>query len=367
MFSTHRTGKTLTASLLAATVVVALAGCASGAAAPDAAETVDPDAPVDLAIELVASGLPFSQELQAGAEQAAEELNVNLDVTAPPSIDPPSAIAQVENALNSGVDGIAIADEPATLWTRTLTDAHERTNGNLITFNTIPVAGTPVATYIGVDAEGYGVILAEETVEAAGLDESTTGEVVVGQCFLGSEPLTLTTNALHDTLQELLPNATVLPIFESKPIPTDNFAAWEQMIGAHPDTVLTIGTCDQDANSMIKARETSGLDYKIGVVQSSPQVLTGLKDGSVAVVVTQPYFAIGYSIVRMLAESARSGEVPPEGWINTDVITITAENVADLEERDSGPEGQAAFYQPIIEEFWADDLAAMINPLSDIQ
>lgn len=188
----------------------------------------------------------------------------------------------------------------------------------------------------------------------------------MGQCFLGSEPLTLTTNAVFDELGKLLPKATLVPIFESKPVPTDNFAAWEQMIGAHPDTVLTIGTCDQDANSMIKARETSGLDYSIGVVQSSPQVLTAVKDGSVAAVVTQNYYAAGYLIVKLLADSVRSGKPPVAGWINMGIEVTTKDNIADLEGRDSGADGQKAYYQPIIDKLLAD-LPAVTKPLADIQ
>jgi ABC-type sugar transport system substrate-binding protein len=364
MFSSHSTRRTIAVSVLGAAVVAAIAGCS--ASAPAATGTADADAPVHLAIELVASGLPFSQEVQAGAELAAKDLDVKLDVTAPATIDPPTAISQVENALNSGVDGIAIADEPATLWTRTLSDAFTATDGQLIAFNTIPVAGTPVATYVGIEAVEYGVQLADETVKAAGLDESTTGEVIVGQCFLGSEPLTLTTNAVFEELGKLLPNATLVPIFESQPVPTDNFAAWEQMIGAHRDTVLAIGTCDQDANSMIKARETSGLDYAIGVVQSSPQVLTALKDGTVAAAVTQNYYAAGYLIVKLLADSVRAGEPPVAGWIDMGTAVTTKENVADLEGRDSGGAGQQAYYQPIIDELLSD-LPAVTKPLADIQ
>ena len=368
MFSNHSMRHALTLSALSIVVVAATAGCSSGAGSATSATTNPGDTtkPVHLAAELVAAGLPFSQEVQAGAQLAAKDLNVKLDVTAPPSIDPPTAISQVENALNSGVDGIAIADEPATLWTRTLADASKATQGKLIAFNTIPVKGTPVTTYVGIEAVDYGVRLADETVKASGLGQSTTGDVIVGQCFLGSEPLTLTTKAVFKELSKLLPNATMVPIFESKPVPTDNFAAWQQEIGAHPKTVLTVGTCDQDANSMIKARETSGLKYKIGVVQSSPQVLTAVKDGSVAAVVTQNYYAAGYLIVKLLADSVRSGKPPVAGWINMGIGVTTKANVADLEGRDSGAAGQQAYYLPIIKKLLAD-LPAVTKPLASIQ
>lgn len=364
MFSKHSKGRTLALTIIGVSISAAMAGCSS--AAPTNSGSPDANKPVHLALQLIASGLPFSQEVQAGAELAAKKYNVTLDVTAPPSIDPPTAISQVENALNSGVDGIAISDEPATLWTRALQDAFDKTHGNLVTFNTIPVAATPAKTYVGIEAVQYGVQLADETVKAAGLDKSTTGDVILGQCFLGSEPLSLTTKATFKELGKLLPNATLVPIFESQPIPTDNFAAWEKMIGAHPKTVLTIGTCDQDANSMIKARETSGLSFAIGVVQSSPQVITAMKAGTVSAIVTQNYYASGYLVVKLLADAIRLGKPPVAGWINPGVAVITKSNIADIEKRDSGAAGQQAYYQPIIDSLLAD-LPAATKPLSEIQ
>ncbi|MEO8906685.1 MAG: sugar ABC transporter substrate-binding protein [Microbacteriaceae bacterium] len=345
-------------------LAVALTSCATGTGSSSA--TPDANKPVHLSISLVSASLAFAAETQAGAEQAAKDLNVKLDVTGPPLIDPPVAISQVENSLNTGVDGIGIGDEPAALWTRTLQDAMDKTNGNVVTFVAVPAAGSPAKTYVGIESKLYGVQLATETVKESGISTSTTGDVIVGQCFAGSDPLTNTSNAAIATLKKLLPSANVLPVFDSKLAPADNFAAWSQEIAANPNTVLTIGTCDQDGDSMAKAKAAAGGSFAIGTVQTSPAVLAGIASGAVAVALPQNYYVQGYTVVRLLAEAVRNGTNPPAGWIDPGVTVVTKANVADLVKRDSGAAGQAAFYAPLVTSTWAD-LSAITKPMAKAQ
>lgn len=321
---------------------------------------------VHLAMELLFSGVPFSAETQAGAEAAAKELNVKLDVGAPPTLDPPTAISQVANYLNTGVAGIAIGDEPAPLWTRALDDAVTKTKGNTVTFNTAPARGTSVKTFVGVDAAALGEQIATATIKAAGLGPQTTGEVIISRCVPQSAPLTLTVGGMAKAAKQLLPKATVLAPFNSMVVPSQNFAAWEQEARAHPNAVLALGSCDQDGDSMIKAKSDTGAKFVIGATDTSPQVLKGIADGTVAADVAQNWYVEGYTVIRLLAEAARNGGTPPAGWINPGTTVITKANVAALQARDASAAGQAAFYQPIIASLWAD-LSAATKPLSLVQ
>lgn len=364
MHTPHRNGRRVALAAAGISLAVALTSCA--ATSPASSTTNDSNKSVHLSISLVSASLAFAAETQAGAEQAAKDLNVKLDVIGPPLIDPPTAIAQVENSLDTGVDGIGIGDEPAALWTRTLHDAMDKNNGNVVTFVAVPAAGSPVKTYVGIESKAYGTRLATETVKASGISTSTTGDVIVGQCFAGSDPLTNTSTAAIKTLKKLLPSAKVLPVFDSKLAPADNFAAWTQKIAANPNTVLTIGVCDQDGDSMAKAKAASKGSFAIGTVQTSPAVNAGIASGAVSVALPQNYYVQGYTVVRLLAEAVRSGATPPAGWIDPGVTVVTKANVADLVKRDSGPAGQAAFYSALVKSTWAD-LSAVTKPLSDAQ
>ena len=321
---------------------------------------------VHLGMELLFSGVPFTAETQAGAQAAAQELGVKLDVSGPPSLDPPTAISQVNNFLDSGVDGIAIGDEPAALWTRALNDAVTKTKGNVVAYNSVPAKGTTVKTYVGIDAADYGRQLATETIKAAGLGADTTGEVIIGQCVPQSDPLTLTVGGITEATKQLLPKATVLTAFNSQVVPSQNFAAWEQEMRAHPNAVLALGPCDQDADSMIKAKQDTKGKFAIGGVATSPQVLTGLADGTVAAILAQNWYVMGYTAARLMAEAASKGTAPVEGWINPGTTVITKANAAAIKARDASPAGQAAFYKPLVTKLWAN-LGAATKPLSAAQ
>jgi len=345
----------------------ALAACSSGdSGSPTPQGSGAANGQVHLAMQLLLAGLPFTAETQAGAQDAAKELGVKLDTSAPTAFDPQASIAQVNNALSSGVDGIAIADEPASLWTRALSDAVSKTKGNTVTFQTVPAKGTPVKTYVGNDAVGLGRTVATETIKVAGLGPQTTGEVIIGICTPQSTPLQQTVNGMSETVKKLLPQANVLDPFNSQTVPAQNFAAWEQQMRAHPKAVLALGSCNQDGDSMIKAKQLTSGNFAIGSSDSSPQILTGIADGTVAVCVAQNWYVMGYTSIRLLSEAARNKTVPPAGWISPGVTVVTKANVDAVKARDASPQGQADFYAPIIKKQWAD-LPANTQPLSALQ
>lgn len=117
---------------------------------------------------------------------------------------------------------------------------------------------------------------------------------------------------------------------------------------------------------MIKAKKVTNGKFVIGTSDSSPGVLTGITDGTVAVCVAQNWYVMGYTAIRLLTEAVRTGSVPPAGWIENGSTVVTKANVAAVTARDASPEGQAAFYKPIVTKLWAN-LAAATQPLSAAQ
>jgi ABC-type sugar transport system substrate-binding protein len=316
-------------------------------------------------MEMIVTGLPFEAETQAGAQAAAKQFNATLSVHAPTSFDPSTAISQVNSALAQGAKGVAIADEPASLWTRALTNAASQTNGNTVAFNVVPNAGT-AKTYVGNNDLALGQVEAAATIKAAHLGPATTGQVIISNCNPTSTALAVTVKGLVDTVKQLLPKATVEPPFNSQVTPTQNFTAWRSEISAHPSAVLALGSCDQDGDSMIKAKQATGGKFAIGATDLDPLVLSGIANGTVAAALAQNWYVEGYTAIRMLIDGIRSGTKPPAGWFQPGTTTVTKANVAALMARDASPAGMATFYKPIISKLWSH-IAAAAQPLSSAQ
>jgi len=325
---------------------------AASASTTSASTTSGTGKPVHLAMELIVTGLPFEAETQAGAEAAAKQFGATLNVSAPTTFDPATAISQVSSAISQGANGVAIADEPASLWTRALTNASTQTHGNTVTFNAVPAAGT-VKTYVGNNDLALGQVLAAATIKAAHLGPGTTGQVIISNCNPTSSPLAVTVKGLVQTVHQMLPKATVEPPFNSQITPSANFTAWRQEISAHPSAVLALGSCDQDGDSMIKAKQAAGGKFAIGATDLDPLVLQGIANGTVAAALAQDWYVEGYTAIRLLINSVRNGTPPPAGWIQPGTVTVTKANVAQLEARDASAAGMAGFYKPVIAKLWS--------------
>ena len=312
--------------------------------------------------ELVQSGLAFTQETQAGAEAAAQQFDAHLSVSAPTQLDPTTAISQVSSALSQGAKGIAIADIPSSSWTRELSTALSQTNGDVVAFNAPPVAGA--ARDVGNSDIALGQKLAAAAIKAAHLGPNTIGQVLISNCAPGASLLAVTVKGEVETVKQLLPKATIEPPFNSQATPSANVTAWQQEISAHPSTVLALGTCDQDGDSMIKAKQSTGGKFAIGATDLDPLVLKGMrKNGRIVADLAQNWYLEGYTAVRMLIDAARNHTTPPAGWFQPGTTVVTKANVSTLETRDASTAGLTAFYNPLIASYWSN-VAAKAQPLS---
>ena len=237
-----------------------------------------------------------------------------------------------------------------------------QTNGNVVAFNSPPVAGT-AKTYVGNSDLALGQKLAAATIKAAHLGPNTTGQVIISNCAPGASLLAVTVKGEVDTVKQLLPKATIEPAFNSEATPSANSTAWQQEISAHPSTVLALGTCDQDGDSMIKAKQSTGGKFAIGASDLDPLVLKGIADGTVAADLAQNWYLEGYTATRMLIDAARNHTTPPAGWFQPGTTVVTKANVATLEKRDASTAGLTAFYKPLIASFWSN-IAAKAQDMS---
>src|SRR3712207_5893126 len=129
----------------------------------------------------------FTQVIAKGAQDAGEDLGVEVQVTGPAAFNAQEQIPFFEAAIQQGVDGIAVVPQPGDVWVAPIQEAVD--------------AGIPVATanvtspesaaglWVGQDEYQSGVILAGELrriLEEAG---TTEGLVVAGSCVPGVDVL----------------------------------------------------------------------------------------------------------------------------------------------------------------------------------
>ncbi|MGE0066353.1 MAG: sugar ABC transporter substrate-binding protein [Solirubrobacterales bacterium] len=313
---------------------------------------------VSVAMVEILTGVQFGVEIKEGMEDfAAEDGSVDLSVQGPPSTEPEVAQKMATDLLAKSPDAMGVAPFPPELWTRTMKTITEQVD-NYLVFNERPssepqdVSAAPIQLFVGTDDKSEAREMLEAAIEAAKLPKSETGTVILGQCVAQEAGvLAQRTEGFEEALAKLLPNAKV-DKFTSEVEPQANTEAWTTKLAAEPNPVLATGTCDQDGTSLYKVKKAKGYDFAVGAMELPPEVISGLKDGSILVAMGTNWWLQGYTATRMLAEAAR-GEELPEGWVNTGQQLFTGEDVAAVEERASEP---SKFYAAGIEELFGNGM-----------
>jgi ABC-type sugar transport system substrate-binding protein len=328
------------------------------------------DKQVSIAFEQVVTGVPFAVVQRAGAEAAAkDDGKIDLSIAGPNQIDPAAAQKQATDLLAKRPDGFAVSAFPPDLWTRTTKTIADRTDNQVVAVDIKPsgtpdqLDSSPIKTFVGVNDTQQAETVATQIVELGKLGPDTTGTVLLGQCVPGnSGPLAERTAGFKAVFESKLPKATI-KTFDSKGDPTGNANAWRQQVQATPDVVAATGACDQDGSSLAKVKAQTKGDFAVGAMEDPPEVLQGIKDGTVLMASTHRRYLEGYLSVMLLADSLRSGDPMPEGFIDVGLTTITKDNVDEIIKRNSSPEETAAWYKPVLEEALAD--AKNPKPLAD--
>ncbi|MBX3028887.1 MAG: substrate-binding domain-containing protein [Chloroflexi bacterium] len=340
---------------LAATGALALTvGAVGGAAAqsPAAGE------PIKLGMAIHVLGNPFIQQIVDGANAAAQELNVDLQVVGPEGGSPDEQLALIQGLAQSGVQGIVTSVPGATLADP---------------LNEIIDSGIPVvqfnlldkgvkAPYVGERSVESGRILGAKVIEKLGGD-SATGKVIVGNCLPGYPVLE---NRQAGVLEALAaaPGLTMVGPFDVKTSATENYAAWEAAYTANPDAVALIGLCAPDIASLgqLQAANPDTL-FVSGGYDLTAENLAAIKSGNAYVSLGQTPFMQGYLPVKILVDSINAGtqaDLQAGGFIDsgTEIVTIDsvqepfelpAMTFEDLEVIAGDPAAARAYYQPLVD------------------
>ena len=308
--------------------------------------------------------VPFTQQMADGAEQAAKDANVDLQVVGPQNFDPPSAIQAFENALSSGAQGIAVVPHPGDVWRKPLQEAKEK-GVPTISAN----VGSPGLTdlspvFVGENSINLGHALGDVILK--NLPANPTGSVVVGICSPDLLPLTLRLQGVKEELAQKAPGVKFEGPFETSGDPAKNFQVWQGLVQAHQDALAFIGLCSLDPPSLAKIKaKTPGAKWLVTGTDFEPGTIQGIKDGTVIGAVGQSPFMQGYVPVRMLADVLRKKYAMPTGWIDSGLETLDKSNIDKVAAREASKDLTLQYYKPVVDKLFADPAAAVTtgNPI----
>jgi ABC-type sugar transport system substrate-binding protein len=350
----------LRSALTVALATLLMAFPALGAAAQDATPATDNS---EIEIAYVLHGInAFTERIQTGAEDAARDYGVTLEVFGDASFDAPTHIAFFETALQRGFDGIALVTFPGDVWVTPIQIATDQ--GVPLVGANVTSLDSALTTWVGQDEYSSGVILGGEMLgqlEAAGITE---GKIAVGICDPAATVLQDRDSGFRKALE-----GTSYEILEAQdvdvPVP-DNYAKWENIIAANPDIVAAVGLCSIDIPNLAQLKERNAATWLIGGYDLDPPTLEAIQNGLAQVTVGQQEYLQGYLPIRALAEHLINGTPLVEGWLETPTEVVTAENVADYVSRQTDDQVQYDYYQEYMAENFAD-LQAAARPYDDLR
>lgn len=373
---------------LPATLALLLAACTGGgastapsaapasaapSAAPSASASEAPPASIKLGFVTHVLGNPFIQQIVDGAEAAADDLNVELQVVGPEDGSAETQLQLVESLVASGVEGIATSVPGESMASR---------------LNEIVASGTPIvqfnllvtsvkAPYVGERSVGSGRILGEKVLEKIG-GTSATGKVIIGNCFPGFPVLENRAKGVQESLAKAS-GIEVLGPFDVKVAANENYAAWEALLAANPDAKALIGLCAPDIASLGKLQAANAsTPFVSGGYDLTAENLAEIKAGNAYISLGQTPFMQGYLPIKMLADVIRGDstvDLSAGGFLDAGTEIVTADSVeepfdlppltfAELEELAASPEKTREYYQPLVDNQIAN-WSTLVEPIEN--
>lgn len=358
----------------ATTAPSSAASDAPATAAPATSGPVESAAPETIKIGFVTHvlGNPFIQQIIDGANAAAADLNVELQVTGPEGGDADAQLKAVQTLVASGVQGIAtsVPGESMASGLNEIVDS----GIPVVQFNLLVTSVK--APYVGERSVESGRILGAKVVEKLG-GETATGKVIIGNCFPGFPVLENRSAGVQESLKAA-PGLELLGTFDVKVAANENYAAWEALLAANPDAKALIGLCAPDIASLGKLQAANpDKPFVSGGYDLTAENLAELKAGNAYVSLGQTPFMQGYLPVKMLADTIRKTtniDLSQGGFLDAGTEIVTADSVqepydlppltfAELEALAASPEAARAYYQPLVDKeitFWS----TLLEPIS---
>jgi ribose transport system substrate-binding protein len=267
--------------------------------------------------------LEITNQIAEGAQVAADECNVELDVVGPTAVDAQAAISAFRSEIAAGADGMVVIAFPDQNWNRPLDEAYDQ--GMPIVMSNVATKNSKVRTFVGID--GYDEFHAEGEMLANALGSDASGDVIVGTCAPGDPVINQRFAGVTDAFAEIAPDVNVEGPFDVGFDLAQVSAAARTLVQANPDALAFVGLCENEITAWSDIKQRSGADWLVAGGNINEGTIAGLENGTIMATVNH----------------LTTGNPLPEGWLNPGWEIITSENHAETIPRNTDAQLAAEF------------------------
>ncbi len=252
----------------------------------------------------------FTNEIKRGAQDAARDLGVDIEVVAPGNPADPAEISGLyDQMLAARKDGLIVIPQFETLWPARFKKAADLG----IPVVTANLTGPAVAGWAWFGQDGYqaGFVLAQEFKQTLAANGLHSGTIVVGVSTFEPELL-----ARCEGFKKGLQNTayTLTPPQETTLDVESNFRIWAGLVAEHPDMIAAAGLSALDIPSLARVKQRDNAAWLIAGFDLEVATLDALKAGLAQVAIGQHPYLQGYLPVLALVQHRRQGK-PLQDWI----------------------------------------------------
>lgn len=234
----------------------------------------------------------FWQSVQAGANKAASERNVDIAWNAPAGeADISTQIQIVDSMINRKVDAIALApiDKAALV---AVVDRAAKASIPVIIFDS------------GIDTETYTSYIATDNYRGGAVAAERMGELLAGKgriAIVGVQPGAASTMAresgFQDTIKQKFPGIAIADLRYGYADFAKSMSAAENMLTAYPDLAAIFASNESGTVGAAQALKGRNSRVKLVGFDWSPSLKEDLINGRIDALVVQDPFRMGYDSV----------------------------------------------------------------------
>ena len=254
------------------------------------------------------SSNPFFEAVVNGAQDAAEDQGVNIDVQYGEE-DPVTQSNILETAIASGIDGIAtiVADDNA--YDDILCGAMDK-GIPVVTFNiddSEGADGTCRMAFMGQDFVETGYLIGKRMIEEHGLK---SGDHVFTPVENPEGTYAVLRHAgVKQAMDEIGATTEILRVGNDH---GEALNLMTQYLLGHADTAAVIGLGQTPTSQAVQAIKDAGVDIPAGGFDVSQSILEQIASGELTATVDQQPYSQGYYAVTQLALNLKYGLYPSE-------------------------------------------------------